>query len=66
MACAQEIAKKAPYLVNARDTEGNTPHMLSYKHEVGITCRFLGKNYRIMNKGILQDHYFLLLCRLYQ
>ena len=58
MACVRAIAEKAPYLVNARDAEGNTPHMLSYKHEAGVPCwPFLSKNYKIMKRGLFTRSY---------
>ena len=60
VACVRAIAEKAPYLVNARDAEGNTPHMLSYKHPAGVPCwGFLGNNYyKILRRGLIIQSFF--------
>ena len=38
---AQVIAEKMPDMVNSKDIEGNTPHMLAYREAAGVTCRIL-------------------------
>ena len=54
VACVRAIAEKAPYLVNARDAEGNTPHMLSYKEPAGVPCcDFLSNNYYKMEERVI-------------
>ena len=37
-ACAKLIAEAATDIVDARDDEGNTAHMLAYKEPAGATC----------------------------
>ena len=38
---AQVIADKVPEMVNSKDFEGNSPHMLSYKEPAGGSCQIL-------------------------
>lgn len=38
---AQIVYDKAPEIVDSKDGEGNTPHMLAYKHNAGATCQTL-------------------------
>ena len=39
--CAQIIGDKAPDIVNSKDHEGNTPHMLTYRFDAGVPCQLL-------------------------
>ena len=38
---AQTIAEKMPDMVNSKDIEGNTPHMLACKEMAGVPCQSL-------------------------